>query len=63
MESMMFDYRSLSEELDIPVEVVRLFEREAYDEFPNDSMLVEIHVLRAVKAYVKANSKIVVCEA
>jgi len=62
MDNMIFDYRSLGEEMDIPAEIVQLFEKEAYDEFPNDNMLMEIHIMRAVKAYVKSSSRITVCE-
>ena len=62
MDNIIFDYRSFGEEMDIPTEIVQLFEKEAYNEFPNDNMLMEIHVLRAVKAYVKTNSRITVCE-
>jgi len=56
MENLMFDYRSLGEELDIPSEIVCKFEEEARNEFPFDNMLREIHILRAVKAYAKTTA-------
>jgi len=51
MEKLMFDYRSLGEDLAVPSEIVQRFEREAHSEFPSDKMLMEIHILRAVKTY------------
>ena len=57
MENSLFDYSSLAEEMDIPAEIIQLFEKEACEEFPNDKMLMEIHVLRAVKAYVKKSAR------
>ena len=57
MENFMFDYRSLGKELNVPVEIIKKFEQEAYNEFPFDDMLKEIHVLRAIKAYAKANTR------
>ena len=62
MDNMIFDYRAFGEDMNIPAEIIQLFEKEAYDEFPNDNMLMENHILRAVKAYVKSNSRITVCE-
>ena len=53
MESYIFDYRYGQEEIDVPEEIIQLYEKEAYDEFPNDKMMMEIHVLRAIKAYVR----------
>jgi hypothetical protein len=51
MEDLMFDYRSLGEELAVPTEIIKQFEQEAHNEFPYDNMLMEIHILRTVKAY------------
>jgi hypothetical protein len=53
----MFDYRSLGENLDVPVDVIHDFENEARNEFPYDNMLMEIHVLRAIKSYVTTNAQ------
>jgi len=62
MENLMFDYWSLGEELAVPSEVIQQFEQEAHDEFPFDNMLMEIHVLRAVKAYAKSEKQMVSVE-
>jgi hypothetical protein len=55
MENLMFDYKALGENLTVPTGIIQQFEKEARNEFPYDSMLMEIHVLRAIKAYAKAN--------
>ena len=51
MDNKMFDYESASENLRIPDDVMRDFEAQARSEFPDDEMLMELHVLRAVKSY------------
>jgi hypothetical protein len=53
MENLIFDYKSTGENLDVPIEIVRNFEEEARTEFPFDNMLMELHVLRAVKSFAK----------
>ena len=58
----MFDYRSLGEKLGVPTEIVQKFEQEAHNEFSFDDMLAEIHILRAVKAYAKANLRMILVE-
>jgi hypothetical protein len=55
MENLIFDYCSVGEKLAVPAEIIKKFEKEARDEFPFDNMLMEIHILRAVKAYAKSN--------
>ena len=62
MENLMFDYRSYGENLAIPTEIIQKFEKEAYNEFPFDNMLMEIHILRAIKAYAKTSAKAAVVE-
>jgi hypothetical protein len=62
MENLMFDYRSLGENLAISKEVVKKFENEARNEFPFDNMLMEIHVLRAIKFYAKTNTLVAALE-
>ena len=58
MENLMFDYHSIGENMKIPLEIVQNFEKEAHNEFPFDNMMMEIHVLRAIKAYAKTNNRI-----
>jgi len=58
----MFDYRSLGEKLAVPPKIVQKIEEEARDEFPFDNMLMEIHILRAVKAYAKTSRRVMSVE-
>jgi len=58
----MFDYRSLGEKLAVPLEIIQQFEQEAYKEFPFDNMLMEIHILRAVKSYAKTTERVISVE-
>jgi hypothetical protein len=53
MEDLMFDYRSLGEKLAVPPKIVQKIEEEVRNEFPFDNMLMEIHILRAIKTYAK----------
>jgi hypothetical protein len=62
MENLMFDYMSLGEELAVPAGIIQQFEEEAYKEFPFDNMLMEIHTLRAVKAYANKTERIIPIE-
>ena len=62
MGNLLFDYRSLVKKLTIPPEIVQKLEEEARDEFPFDNMLMEIHVLRAIKAYSKTTSQVIPVE-
>ena len=62
VNDVMFDYLTLANELSVPEEVIQKFEEEARVEFPYDSMLAEIHILRAVKAYARANMEMVKIE-
>ncbi|MCL2281877.1 MAG: hypothetical protein FWC26_00995 [Fibromonadales bacterium] len=48
----MFDYISFANAQSIDSEVVRSLEREAENEFPNDVMLRELHIMRALNAFV-----------
>jgi len=56
MEDLMFNYHSFGENLAVPAEIVQEFEKEARNEFPLDNMLMEIHVLRAIKYYAKTQN-------
>jgi len=53
MENFIFDYHTLAKKLLVPSEIIQKFEKEANDEFPLDAMLMEIHVLRAIKSYAR----------
>jgi hypothetical protein len=58
MEQLMFDYKSAAKRMQIPPEVLKNLEMEIRQEFPNDDMLMELHVLRAIRAYVGKNSQV-----
>ena len=62
MANLIFDYFILGEKLSIPIEIVQKFEKEAHNEFPFDRMLMEIHILRALKAYSRSMTRMVVIE-
>jgi hypothetical protein len=62
MDNLMFDYNSFGSSLDIPIEIVQKLEKEAQNEFPFDNMLMEIHVLRALKAYAKTDKRAIPIE-
>ena len=49
--SAIFDYSSMAMEFNISESIVRKIEKEVKKEIPNDSMIMELHVLRALKAY------------
>jgi len=49
--STIFDYSSMAKEFKIPEKIVRKIEKEVKREIPNDNMIMELHVLRALKAY------------
>jgi hypothetical protein len=51
----MFDYKVASKNLRISESIVGKLEKEAKSEFPNDAMLKELHILRALKAYARLN--------
>lgn len=62
MENILFDYRSFAKEFSVPAEVIQKYEKEAQDEFPFDNMMMEIHALRALKAYVKTPAQVIASE-
>jgi hypothetical protein len=51
---MFFDYINATKEMNVPEDVLLTLEKEARDEFPHDDMMMELHLLRAPRAY--ANS-------
>ena len=62
MDAVMFDYWMLGKELSVPEEIIQGIEEETRNEFPFDSMLAELHILRAVKAYARAHTGMVEIE-
>ena len=45
-----FDYQKVAGETGIPDALVRQIEKEVKKEFPNDRMMYELHVLRALRS-------------
>ena len=46
-----FNYQSLANRFGISGNIVKKVEQEVREEIPNDSMIMELHILRALKAY------------
>ena len=46
-----FNYQSVAEKYGIPNNIVKEIERETKKEIPNDNMIMELHILRALKSY------------
>jgi hypothetical protein len=57
MDTLMFDYKSTGEDLIVPTAIIQRLEDEARKEFPFDNMLMELHILRAIKAYAKTDTQ------
>jgi len=55
MNQLLFDYRLAAQNLHIPLKVVHDLEEEVRQEFPSDAMLMELHILRALRAYAGKN--------
>ncbi|MDR1115532.1 MAG: hypothetical protein LBL33_05195 [Tannerella sp.] len=55
MEQLIFDYKSAAKDLRLPSDLVRDIEKEVRQEFPNDPMLMELHILRALRSYAAKN--------
>jgi hypothetical protein len=55
---LIFDYKSVAKDMQIPLETVLRLEKEVQNEFPNDPMLMELHILRALKSYSAKNKKV-----
>ena len=49
--SSIFDYSLMAKEFKISEDVVKKIEKEVKREIPNDNMIMELHILRALKAY------------
>ena len=45
-----FDYPRIAKEMNVPSTILKKIEREVKKEFPNDKMMYELHVLRAVRS-------------
>ncbi len=45
-----FDYQKVAKEMNLPDITLKKIEKEVKEEFPKDSMMYELHVLRAVRS-------------
>ena len=45
-----FDYQKVAEELKLPDRVLKEIEEDVKKEFPDDKMLYELHVLKAINS-------------
>jgi hypothetical protein len=57
MDTLLFDYQSLSKTLNVQPEIVQEIEKQVRTEFPDDEMLMELHVLRTIKSYVSGHER------
>jgi len=55
-----FDYQSVAERFQVPENIVRKVEKEVKKEIPNDNMIMELHILRALKAYANKHKLVAV---
>ena len=54
-----FNYQSFADKFEIPDNVVKKIVKEIREEIPNDNMIMELHVLRALKTYVTKHKFVV----
>jgi len=46
-----FNYQSVADNFKIPDNIVKRIVKEVREEIPNDNMIMELHILRALKSY------------
>ena len=49
--NIIFNYQSVADKFGIPDNVVKEIVKEIKKEIPNDNMIMELHILRALKYY------------
>ena len=47
----LFNYQSVADKFEIPDNIVKKIVKEIREEIPNDNMIMELHILRALKSY------------
>ena len=57
-DQLVFDYRLAAKELRVPADVLQKLEKEVQKEFPNDQLLMELHIIRALRTYAIKNEAI-----
>jgi hypothetical protein len=51
MNDVIFDYQKKIEKFNVPKTIAANLEKEVRAEFPDDAMLMELHMIRALRAY------------
>jgi hypothetical protein len=54
-----FNYQSIADKFKIPDNIVKKIVQEIRKEIPNDNMIMELHILRALKSYANKHKFIV----
>jgi len=52
----MFNYQSIADKFKIPDNIVKKIVKETKKEIPHDNMIMELHILRALKSYANKNN-------
>jgi predicted house-cleaning noncanonical NTP pyrophosphatase (MazG superfamily) len=45
-----FDYQKVAKDMNMPASLLKKIEKEVKAEFPQDKMMYELHVMRAIKS-------------
>ena len=59
VDTIFFNYQSVADKFGIPDNVVKKIVKEVRKEIPNDNMIMELHVLRALKSYANKHKFII----
>lgn len=58
MSNSVFDYRKAAQDSEVPQQLLQGFEKTARQEFGNDEMMIELHILRAIHEYNMSQNKL-----
>ena len=54
-----FDYLSIAKEFNISENIVREIENEVKRDIPHDDMIMELHILHALKSYAQKHQSVI----
>jgi len=57
MSNAIFNYQKAAERAEIPQDLFERIKQEAQAEFPFDDMMKELHIVRAINAYVSESKR------
>jgi hypothetical protein len=57
MNDVIFDYQKKIKQFNVPKTIAANLEKEVRAEFPDDAMLMELHMIRALRAYTHLSCK------